>query len=183
MTPLAVRLEVQIAPSDEQLIRQILAGDRDAYAKLVRRYERHAHAAAWMILRDHHAAQDVTQDAFVKAYRQLGELRTPPTFGIWLLTIVRRTAIDAVRGRQRLTFVPQVPDSPTPTSPAEADAAAILAAATKLPDHEQQVLLLRYFDNLSVADIAVRLGRPVGTVTKQLSRALSRLRGLLEETP
>jgi RNA polymerase sigma-70 factor (ECF subfamily) len=81
-----------------------------------------------------------------------------------------------------LSFVPTVPEMPTFDAPAEEDAAAILAAVARLRTHEQQVLLLRYVDGLAVADIAVRLGRPVGTVTKQLSRALSHLRKHFKET-
>jgi RNA polymerase sigma-70 factor (ECF subfamily) len=53
----------------------------------------------------------------------------------------------------------------------------------RLPDHEQQVILLRYFEDLSVADIATQLGSPIGTVTKRLSRGLSRLRDRLKEMP
>ena len=64
----------------------------------------------------------------------------------------------------------------------EDDAALILSAPRGIPDREQQVLLLRYFDDLAVADIAALLGCPVGTVTKQLSRALARLRDRLKET-
>jgi RNA polymerase sigma factor (sigma-70 family) len=63
------------------------------------------------------------------------------------------------------------------------DAARILSALAHIPDHEQQVLLLRYFDDLAVADIAARLGCAVGTVTKKISRALTRLRDHLQERP
>ena len=78
-------------------------------------------------------------------------------------------------------FVPTLPDTPSIEVPAEEDAAQVLAELARLPDHEQQVLLLRYFDDLPVADIAAFLRRPIGTVTKQLSRALTRLRDRLKE--
>jgi RNA polymerase sigma-70 factor (ECF subfamily) len=183
MIPLPVRPETQPLVSDERLVRRVLDGEREAYAELVRRYERQVHAAAWAILRDHHAAQDVTQEAFVKAYRQLGELRDARTFGVWLLTIARRTAIDASRRSEQVRYVAKVPDTTASTPTAEEDATIVLAAAAKLSDHEQQVVLLRYVDGLAVAEIAERLSCPVGTVTKKLSRALSRLRGFLKETP
>jgi len=168
---------------DGDVIGEILAGNRGAYAGLVRRYERHVHAAAWAILRDHHTAQDVTQETFIKAYEQLATLRKAHTFGAWILKIARRTAIDLSRGKKRLVFVSALPDFPTPDAPAHEDAAQILMALTRLPPHEQQILLFRYFDDLSMNDIAATLGRPVGTITKQLSRALARLRGRLKETP
>jgi RNA polymerase sigma-70 factor, ECF subfamily len=168
---------------DDHLIREVLAGRRDAYADLVRRYERHAHVAAWTILRDHQAAEDVTQESFVKAYYKLNALRTPGTFGAWLLTIVRRTAADYARSKKRLVFVPSLPDRPLLDLPDEDEAAFLLSALARIPDREQQVLLLRYFDGLAVADIAARLSRPVGTVTKQLSRAVAHLRERLKEIP
>lgn len=181
--------ETDSVQSDDHLIREVLAGNRDAYADLVRRYERHVHAAAWAILRNHHAAEDATQETFIKAYNKLATLRTPCTFGPWLLTIVRRTATDRVRSKGRLVLVPDLPDLPSldvtanRDTPAEDEAALVLSAVARIPDREQQVLLLRYFDDLAVADIAALLGCPVGTVTKQLSRALARLRGRLKETP
>jgi RNA polymerase sigma-70 factor (ECF subfamily) len=168
--------------ADGDLIDEVLAGNRGAYADLVRRYERHVHAAAWGVLRDHHTAQDVTQETFIKAYEKLGALRKRHTFGVWILKIARRRAIDLARGKKRFVFVSVMPDIPTPEVFAKEDAARILAAMARLPEREQQVLLFRYFNDLSMADIAATLGRPVGTITKRLSRALVRLRDRLKET-
>jgi RNA polymerase sigma-70 factor (ECF subfamily) len=175
--------EARLLPTDEQLIRQVFAGDRGAYADLVRRYERHVHAVAWAILRDHHAAQDAAQDTFIKAYGQLATLRSHRSFGAWLLTLARSTAADRARGKKRLVFVSDVPDAPTTDLPADDAAAIVVAAVNHLPPHEQQVILFRYFDGLPVAEIAALMGCPVGTVTKQLSRALARLREQFKETP
>jgi|HubBroStandDraft_6_1064221.scaffolds.fasta_scaffold21634_2 RNA polymerase sigma-70 factor (ECF subfamily) len=177
--------ETHAARPDEHFIREVLAGHRDAYAELVRRYEGHVHAAAWAILRDHQTAEDVTQESFLKAYNKLATLRTAGGFGPWLLAIARRTATDRVRGKSHLVLVPNLPDRPSLAAPAEAeeDAAVVLSALARIPDREQQVVLHRYFDGLAVAEIAARLGCPVGTVTKQLSRAVARLRDRLQEIP
>lgn len=176
-------LESQSVQSDEHLIGEVLAGRRDAYADLVRRYEGHVHAAAWTILRDHQAAEDATQESFVKAYCNLATLRTPRTFAPWLLTIVRRTATDLARNKNRLALVRALPETQSVDSPEDEDAALVLSALAHIPDHEQQVLLLRYFDDLAVADIAARLDCAVGTITKRISRALTRLRDRLKERP
>lgn len=171
--------------TDDDLIREVLAGNRDVYADLVRRYEHHVHAAAWAILRNHHTAEDVAQETFIKAYSKLATLRTPRNFGPWLLTIVRRTATDRARSANRLVLVSTLPeptalDQPIETE-TEEEAALVLAAVACIPDGEQQVLLLRYCDDLAVAEIASLIGSPVGTVTKQLSRALTRLRDRIKE--
>ena len=70
-----------MAVSDAVLVKEVLDGAKDAYAELVRRYERPARAAAIHILGNYHFAEDAAQDAFVKAYRQLDGLRKPATFG------------------------------------------------------------------------------------------------------
>lgn len=166
---------------DDGIIRKVLAGDRDAYAVLVRRYERQVHAAAWAILRNHQAAEDVSQDAFIRAYEKLGTLRTPERFGPWLLTIVRRLSVDLARCRSPLVLVSACPEGPSFDTSDGEDAARILAAIARMPDRDQQVLLLRYFDQLGVAEIASRMGCPVGTITKLLSRAVTRLRHRFQE--
>lgn len=168
-------------PSDERLVRDVVAGRRDVFAHLVRRYERLAHAAAWAVLRDHQLAEDVVQDSFVKAYTKLNTLRTPRTFGAWLLTIVRRTATDRARRRHYLVPVATLPETPSLISNPDDDAKMILDAVTLLSESDQQLVLLRYCDGLAVADIAVRLDCAVGTVTKALSRALARLRNQFKE--
>src|ERR1700733_5010493 len=78
--------------SDAQLVISTIAGDASAFADLVARHERPMRAIAFYILRDHHAAEDATQDAFVAAYQSLPKLRDPGSFGPWTATILRRRA-------------------------------------------------------------------------------------------
>ena len=87
--------------SDSELVNAVLDGEREAYAVLVARYERAVRATALAVLRDHHAAQDVAQEAFVSAYEKLGRLRKPATFGGWVIAIARNTALTAGRRRSR----------------------------------------------------------------------------------
>jgi RNA polymerase sigma factor (sigma-70 family) len=169
--------------TNDELIRAVLGGDQAAFAELVRRYERAAWATAWKVLRDYHAAQDATQDAFVEAYRRLGQLRSPDHFGVWLLRITRREALRAARRRGQARpldsagHVAVAASAGPPTSEAE----DLLEAIGRLPEHERLVVALRYLNGLPVAEVARLTGRPVGTVTKQLSRALDRLRAVFRE--
>jgi RNA polymerase sigma-70 factor (ECF subfamily) len=159
----------------------VLAGDRNAYAQLVGRYERAVHAAALEVLRNHHAAQDAAQEAFVAGYRHLGSLRDVAAFGAWILRIARHEAVRMARQRSRMPIVERTADVPAPPCNGQLDDGAqlLLDRVSNLPEQERVVLMLRYFGSQSVAEIAHVTGRPLGTVTKQLSRAVARLRAWL----
>jgi RNA polymerase sigma-70 factor (ECF subfamily) len=172
--------------ADAEIVRAVLSGDRSAFALLVARYERAVWATAWRVLRDKPSADDAGQEAFLQAFRRLSQLRRPEQFGIWVLRIARREAIRLARRRARepgcSLDAPGI-DPPGdgdirdgPSSGLAADAEELLAAVAKLPEHERLVVVLHYLEGHPATEVAEALGRPVGTVTKQLSRALSRLR-------
>ncbi|AMV40595.1 RNA polymerase sigma factor [Planctomyces sp. SH-PL62] len=166
---------------DDAIVGEVLRGDRGAFAALVARHERAAWATAWRVLRDDHAAADAAQEAFLLAYRRLAGLRRPERFGVWLLRIARREAVRAARRRAREPArsldEPGAADLAAPRrARLPADAEALLTAVGRLPEHERVVVAMHYLDGLPVAEVARALGRPVGTVTKQLSRAIERLK-------
>lgn len=163
---------------DADLVRATLAGDRRAFGDLVRRYQTAACAAARAVLRDRHAAEDAAQEAFLAVFANLPDLRDPAAFGGWLMQIARQKAL-RIAGRVR-TAAP-VPDVATAAPDSDGRGQALLAAVTGLPESEAQVVALHYFDGHPVAAVATILGRPLGTVTKQLSRAYARLRETLTE--
>ncbi len=169
--------------TNDELIAAILSGEQVAFAELLRRYERAAWATAWKILRDYHAAQDATQNAFVEAYRRLGQLRSPAHFGLWLLRITRHEALRLARRRGKAHSLASARDVAMSTvgDPLTSEADELLLAIGRLPEHERLVVALRFLDDLPVAEVARLTGRPVGTVTKQLSRAIERLRSMFRE--
>ena len=83
--------------SDAALVEQVMKGQREAYSRLVKRYERAAKATARSIVKDHHRAEDIAQVAFVGAFQKLAMLRRPGAFGPWLMKIVRRESISWLR--------------------------------------------------------------------------------------
>ena len=167
-------------PTD-QLVQLACQGQRAAIEALVDRYQHAAVMAAWAILSDFHLAEDVAQESFAVAFEQLTKLRSGRAFGPWFLTIVRRSAVRR-RSRQNpeiqgVDFANLAGD----LSNWESEFADILPTLARLPEQELDVVSLRYIHDLPVKQIAIELERPVGTVTKQLSRALIRLRELLAE--
>lgn len=170
--------------TDAELVNAVLDGEKEAFAVLVKRYERPVRALAMDVLGDYHLASDVSQEAFVKAYEQLAGLRKPEAFGPWLMKIAHRYALNSARQKLKESRLEMKAAASIehPNGQLDEDKQRLLAAVVKLPRSEKQVVILRYLDDNSVKDVADIIGRSVGTVTKQLSRAHKRLRKMLERS-
>ena len=116
------------------------------------------------------------------AYREIGKLKQPNAFGGWLLRIARHEAIRVCKSRRvTVPLDEREHGAPMVDKPCQfGDQSELLREVDRLPGQERIVVSLRYFSGLSVEDIAVQLSRPIGTVTKQLTRARIRLRQALE---
>jgi RNA polymerase sigma factor (sigma-70 family) len=173
---------------DAEAVAKSRGGDLDAYAVLVARYTLRAHRAAFL-LGAGEEADDVVQEAFVKAFRHLSRFRVGEPFGPWLLRIVANEAKNLTRSRRRraalaIRLSAAGPGETAVGGPVDDVLAAerragLLAAVNALPDKERQVLVCRYFLDLSEAGTAQVLGWPLGSVKSRTSRALNRLRGPL----
>jgi len=170
--------------SDSELVKAVLNGNRDAYGCLFDRHERSVQAAALAILGDYHAAQDAVQESFVTAYRKLGALRKGSSFGPWIRKIARRQAIRTGRSmlqRKNARQLAMRANAASNDGRIDEPNRRLLDAVMCLPKHERVVVMLRYFDNHSTRMISEMTGRPIGTVTMQLSRAHARLHKWLKE--
>jgi len=155
---------------------------------LVARYTLRAHRAAFL-LGAAEEADDVVQEAFVKAFRHLSGFRTDEAFGPWLLRIVVNETRNLTRSRRRRAALALrvgtvdpgavAADAPVNEVLAAERRAQLVAAVNALPDKERRVLMCRYFLELSEAETARVLAWPLGSVKSRTSRALNRLRGLL----
>jgi RNA polymerase sigma-70 factor (ECF subfamily) len=94
------------SPSDGQLVADTLAGKREAYDELIRRYQRQAVAVSYRLLGNSSDAAEVTQDAFLKAYKSLATLERPAAFGGWLMRIVSNLSLNYRRGRKTRSQLP-----------------------------------------------------------------------------
>ncbi len=172
-----------MAVSDAELVKEVLDGSKDAYAELVRRYERPVKAAAIHVLGNFHSAEDAAQEAFVKAHQQLHRLSSPEAFGLWLMTITRRCALDVAEKKKPDVPLDHVAEMPAHQRNGHLDdeKRQLLGGLMQLGESEKQVLLLRYFGGHTVGQIADITGRSIGTITKQLSRAHHNLRQRIKE--
>lgn len=163
-----------MGPSDAELARGATRGDLASFEQLVTRYERSVRSIARAFFADSHNCDDVTQEAFVAAFRGLRALREPERFGPWLMQITRRTAT-RVKEKESRRRLPGLPEEPAGREP-ETRSQELLMLIERLPEQERLVITMRYFDGHSSQEIADATGIPTGTVTKRLSRAYERLR-------
>ena len=176
------------AIDDAEALARARGGDLDAYGVLVARYTLRAHRAAFL-LGAGEDADDVVQEAFVKAFRHLSRFRVGEPFGPWLLRIVTNETRNLTRSRRRRAALAlrwstaesgdTAADGPADEVLAAERRARLVAAVNALPDRERQVLVCRYFLDLSEAETAQVLEWPLGSVKSRTSRALNRLRGLV----
>jgi RNA polymerase sigma factor (sigma-70 family) len=181
---------------EAQLIERAKHGDVGAYEELVRRYQQLALSTAYVVAGDAAEAQDAAQEAFVKAYYALGRFREDALFRPWLMRIVaneainrrraaRRSANLALRAAQAFEAAGGRPaddavPSPEATALAHEERRVLLEAVNGLRLEDRMVIAYRYFFELTEAEMAEALGCARGTVKSRLSRALKRLRRVME---
>jgi RNA polymerase sigma factor (sigma-70 family) len=182
------RLDRATELDDATAVARARTGDLDAYEVLVARYTAPAHRAA-VLLGAGADADDVVQEALVKAYRQLARFRGDAGFRPWLLAIVANETRNLHRSRRRrdgLVLRAAAREDPEPTGPDPADSAVAVERRQRLVDQlrlldvrDRQVLVCRFLLDLSEAETAVTLDLPKGTVKSRTARALKRLRDRL----
>ena len=160
-------------------------GDQDAFGLLVHGSLARLDAVARLILRDPELARDAVQEALVRAWRDLPGLRDPDRFDAWLHRLTVHACIDLARHRRRRVLEVEL----TPIDePAIGDASAILAdrdlldgALRRLEPEQRAIVVLRYYLDLSLQEMAAVLGIPIGTVKSRLHRTLAAMRVLVTD--
>jgi len=172
---------------DRALINAVLGGDREAFGVLVDRETTSVYRTCLRILGRPHDAEDVTQESFVAAFRAIGSFRGEGSLRGWLLRIATRQSfrrlsqrrptadLDAV-GEQRLA---DASADPTRIVVAAEQRDEVRGAVAALPDPYREVVALRFFGEMSLAEVAEATGRPLNTVKTHLRRGLERLRPLM----
>lgn len=166
--------------SDQFIIRKCLDGRPDAFRHLIRRYQVPMAAYISGKLRDRHLVEEAAQETFVRAFFNLSRLRKPEKFYSWLLGIASRVSKEQMRKRGRVISLEDISSLADKGHDHEEDM-ELKQAVSELEDPYRQVVMLRFYSNRSCREISESLGVPIGTVTKQLSRAYEKLRSLLEK--
>jgi len=171
------------------LILRCQTGDENAFSELFRAFSGRTHRYLRGLLGTE-AADDVQQDVWMTVYRTLATLHNPGGFRTWLYRITRHRAIDRLRREQqtaeRFEVLSDDDLAGTPDSPAsepELGKAEIEAALDGLTPAHREVLLLKYWEEMSYAEIALVAGCSIGTVRSRVHHAKQSIKTILEEKP
>jgi len=181
---------------DAELIREAQKGNHRAFEELVRRYSERAYRAAFRVVRDAQIAEDVLQEALLKAYRSLRSFESRSSFYTWLYRITVNLALDRQRRDKRGPMlewndeiardveprgVVNAPANPEVASQRVQIRALVAEGIQELPDGQREVLLLREVEGLSYEEIAQSMEISKGTVMSRLHYARKKMIAFLRE--
>ncbi len=180
---------------DAELIEQFQRGDKAVFDTLFTRYQKRTYRLVQRFVPNHEDAQDITQDAFIRAYQGLNDFKSQCQFYSWLYRITVNLCIDFLRKKSRSEMLvyesedsDELPlanfpdlrsDSPAKAVENKELRAHIRKAIRQLPPKQRQIFILRHWDGLSLKDIAATVGRSDGTVKAHLFHAHRNLRKYL----
>ncbi len=189
MGTIPVPVTAQSELRDEEVVARVLAGETALFEILMRRYNQRVYRVSRAILRDDGEAEDVMQDAYVRAYEHLGQFAGRAAFSTWLTRIAIHEALARKRRRGRMEELDALPangdsmsilksSAPTPEAgTAQAEARQLLEEAIEhLPENYRTVVVLREVEEMSVAETAQSLGVTDAVVKTRLHRAHAMLR-------
>jgi RNA polymerase sigma-70 factor (ECF subfamily) len=174
------------SPNDKEIVRRVLRGDLDEFSRLVNQYApRMLNLALGMVGR-RDTAEDVVQDALVKAYEKLGSWRGESALATWLYRIVYTTAISATRGRRdflenSVADPPDTPEADGEWQVTEANIARMKKALEALPPLDRTLVSLFYLEERSIREVAAICGESEVNVKTRLHRARAKLKEMMKD--
>ncbi len=168
---------------DELLVTRCQEGDRESFDLLMRRWQRRLWRYAWRLTGSNDAAWDATQETWIAVLQQIRKLNDPAWFAVWAYRIVRNKCADHCRKasqQKHLAGALAERQRADDNRPPEGLHELLTRALRRLPPDRQELLALRYREDLNIMEIAVVLGIPAGTVKSRLHHAREQLRRILE---
>lgn len=176
--------------SDLELVQEVRRGNRQAFTELMRRYQPRVYWTARRIVGNHEDADDVAQEAFIKAYLALGDFRGGASFFTWIYRIAVNLALNAARKRQLVTYVRQseiverfFPAQRDPSSEIEQreTETRLEQAIQELPEKQRLVFVMRFFDEMTYEEISQVLKTSVGGLKANYFHALKKVREYMKD--
>ncbi len=174
------RMNHQTALSESEILTLVQKGDREAYQEIVVRHMRSAYYVALAFVHNHQDALDLSQEAFIKAFRKIKKFDTKRPFFPWFYRILKNLCIDHYKHRRRLNEVPLENVRVLGVEHEDREMKkALWKGIDELPNEQKEIIVLRYFQQLSYQEIAEILNKPIGTVMSSLYYAKKRLKGIV----
>ena len=168
-----------------ELVRRAIGGDHEAFGSLAASHADRCYGLAYRILRDHHSAQEATQQAMLGAWRDLPRLRDPERFDAWLHRLVVNACYAEARGERRWTARVRLLAADPPVTPDVARSVAtrddLDSAFRCLTPEQRAVVVLHHHLGYPLTEIAATLGIPEGTARSRLHYAVRQLRTVLDD--
>lgn len=163
---------------EEEAIRLCQSGDREAFRYVVEQYKNVLYGTAYLMVRDRAVAEDQVQEAFLSAWKNIGGFRNKCSLKPWLIKILVNKVLSYRRNSSNsISLGDREPvDKVEDTANVVERNDQVERALNQLSNEHRQVILLRYFTGLSLAEISTTLNSPEGTIKSQLHRATERLR-------
>jgi len=166
--------------SEREILEVVQRGNREAYQEIVVRYMQSAYYVALAFVHNQQDALDISQDAFIRAFRRIKKFDTEKPFFPWFYKILKNLCMDYFKRRQRRNEVPleNVPVLKTEQEDREMKK-ALWKGIDELPPEQKEIIILRYFRQLSYQEMAEISGKPIGTIMSSLYYAKKRLKGIV----
>jgi len=177
-----IHAKVNKEPSESELLVLVQKGDKEAYGVVVKRYMHSAYYIALGFVHNQQDALDVSQDAFIKAFRKINMFDTRMPFFPWFYRLLRNLCIDHLKRKNRTRAIPLEDIHVLAKEKEDRELRETLwKGIEKLPFEQREIIILRYFQQLSYAEIAEIIGKPLGTVMSSLFYAKKKLREIIGE--
>ncbi len=175
-----VRVQVDREVSERELLVAVQKGDKETYGAIVKRYMHSAYYIALGFVHNQQDALDVSQDAFIKAFRKIKMFDTSKPFFPWFYRLLRNLCIDQLKRKHRMRAIPLEDVHVLAEEKEDRELKETLwKGIEKLSFEQREIVILRYFRQFSYAEIAELVGKPIGTVMSSLFYAKKKLRGIV----
>lgn len=176
-----------LRPTDIELIREVLQGrNARAFETLMMRYTLQVYGAALRLMKDEENAQEVTQMAFIQAYRQLDSWRGE-NFGVWVIVIANHIALRMLEKEKRRQMEPLDENTDPPNEEydeqRELQLQSLEKAIIQLPEIDRQIIQWHYYEGVTLQTIAQRVGQTENNIKVRMCRIRERLKKVLTSTP